>query len=112
MIGNPARYAWESGRRASGARRDLFLKFFASRRYALWTDYGRHAARQGHSSALVSYESMAFNPSSVSKVLVRATNWLGDAVMSLPAVRAIRAIFPHAHVTVVARPSVAGLYER
>ena len=32
----------------------------------------------------------ALNPSSISQVLVRATNWLGDAVMSLPAIRAIR----------------------
>jgi len=39
---------------------------------------------------------VAFNPSSMSKVLVRATNWLGDAVMSMPAIRAIRQVFPHA----------------
>ena len=55
---------------------------------------------------------MAFNPSSASKLLVRAPNWLGDVVMSLPAVRAIRAIFSHAHITVVARPSVSELYAR
>ena len=55
---------------------------------------------------------MGFNPSSASKVMVRATNWLGDAVMSLPAMRAIRQTFPHAHIAVVARPSVADLYER
>jgi len=55
---------------------------------------------------------VAFNPSSMSKVLVRATNWLGDAVMSLPAIRAIRQVFPHAHVAVLARPSVADLYAR
>src|ERR1035438_6691585 len=48
----------------------------------------------------------------MSKVLVRATNWLGDAVMSLPAIRAIRQVFPHAHLAVLARPSVAGLYAR
>ena len=30
--------------------------------------------------------------------------------MSLPAIRAIRGIFPHAHVAVLARPSVADLY--
>src|ERR1039458_3054847 len=48
----------------------------------------------------------------MSKVLVRATNWLGDAVMSLPAIRTIRQVFPHAHLTVLARPSVAGLYAR
>lgn len=43
---------------------------------------------------------------------MRATNWLGDAVMSLPAIRAIREIFPHAHVAVLARPWVADLYAR
>jgi len=48
----------------------------------------------------------------MSKVLVRATNWLGDAVMSLPAIRAIRMVFPHAHIAVVARPWVADLYSR
>ena len=55
---------------------------------------------------------MALNPSSISRLLVRAPNWLGDVVMSLPAVRAIRQIFPHAHLAVVARPSVAELYSR
>jgi len=48
----------------------------------------------------------------MSKVLVRATNWLGDAVMSLPAIRAIRQIFPHAQIAVVARPQIADLYAR
>jgi heptosyltransferase II len=52
------------------------------------------------------------NPSAVSKVLVRAPNWLGDAVMSLPALRAIRQIFPQAHLAVAARPGIADLYVR
>jgi heptosyltransferase-2 len=45
-----------------------------------------------------------------SKVLIRATNWIGDAVMSLPAVRAIRARFPDAHISLLTRPWVADLY--
>jgi|GEM_PF-7066162 ADP-heptose:LPS heptosyltransferase len=45
----------------------------------------------------------------MSRVCVRATNWLGDAVMSLPA---IRHIFPHAHIAVIARTWVADLYAR
>jgi heptosyltransferase-2 len=57
-------------------------------------------------------DSVDFNPSSLSRVCVRATNWLGDAVMSLPAIRAIRGIFPHAHLAVIARPWVADLYAR
>jgi heptosyltransferase-2 len=55
---------------------------------------------------------VALNPSSVSRLCVRATNWIGDAVMSLPAIRAIRAIFPHAHLAVLAKPWVADLYAR
>jgi heptosyltransferase II len=46
------------------------------------------------------------------KIMVRATNWLGDAIMSLPAIRAIREAFPDAHLSMVARPSVADLYAR
>lgn len=46
------------------------------------------------------------------KLLVRAPNWVGDAVLTLPAVRAIRGVFPEALLTVLARPWVAPLYER
>jgi heptosyltransferase-2 len=45
-----------------------------------------------------------------SKILVRATNWVGDAVMSLPALTAIRACFPKAEIVVLARPWVADIY--
>jgi heptosyltransferase-2 len=47
-----------------------------------------------------------------SKILIRATNWVGDAVMSLPAIRAVNARFPQAEITVLARPWVADLYAR
>jgi heptosyltransferase-2 len=46
------------------------------------------------------------------KILIRATNWVGDAVMSLPAIRAVRARFPEAELVVLARPWVADLYGR
>lgn len=46
------------------------------------------------------------------RILVRTPNWLGDAVMSLPALRALRLRFPGAHIAVHARPSVADLYAR
>jgi heptosyltransferase-2 len=44
------------------------------------------------------------------KILVRATNWVGDAVMSIPALQAIRARAPGAEISVLARPWVADLY--
>jgi heptosyltransferase II len=47
-----------------------------------------------------------------SNILIRATNWVGDAVMSLPALRAIRERFSTARITVLAKPWVADLYGR
>lgn len=47
-----------------------------------------------------------------SNILVRATNWVGDAVMSLPALRAIRERFSTARISVLAKPWVADLYGR
>jgi heptosyltransferase-2 len=35
------------------------------------------------------------------RILIRSTNWLGDAVMSAPAVRAIKSGRPDAHVTIL-----------
>jgi heptosyltransferase-2 len=46
------------------------------------------------------------------RVLIRATNWIGDAVMSLPAIRAVRQRYPGAHIALLARPWVADLYAR
>jgi heptosyltransferase II len=47
-----------------------------------------------------------------SNILIRATNWVGDAVMCLPALRAIRGRFPQARVAILAKPAVADLYAR
>ena len=47
---------------------------------------------------------------SYSKILIRATNWVGDAVMSVPALAAIRCSFPKAEIVVLARPWVADIY--
>jgi len=44
------------------------------------------------------------------KILVRATNWVGDAIMAMPALRAVRARFPEARIAIVARPYVADIY--
>jgi heptosyltransferase-2 len=44
------------------------------------------------------------------KLLIRATNWVGDAIMALPALRAVRARFPDAEIAILARPYVSDLY--
>lgn len=44
------------------------------------------------------------------RLLVRSTNWIGDAVMTTPAVRAIRHNFPHARISLLAKPWVAPVF--
>ena len=44
------------------------------------------------------------------RLLVRAPNWIGDVVLSLPALRDLRRAFPGARLSVLARPWVAELY--
>ena len=43
-------------------------------------------------------------------LLVRATNWLGDAVMTTPAIAALRGAFPGARIALLAKPMVAELF--
>jgi heptosyltransferase-2 len=45
------------------------------------------------------------------KILIRATNWVGDAIMALPALRVVRLRFPNAEITILARPYVAAIYK-
>jgi heptosyltransferase-2 len=44
------------------------------------------------------------------KIMIRATNWVGDAIMALPALRAIRQRHPDAQISIVARSYVADIY--
>ena len=44
------------------------------------------------------------------KILIRATNWVGDAIMALPALRVVREKFAHAELTILARPYVLDIY--
>lgn len=59
---------------------------------------------------------MPASPASVSseenrpRLLIVGLNWLGDAVMSMPAVGALRARYPDASLTMLVRPSVAALW--
>jgi len=44
------------------------------------------------------------------KLLIRATNWVGDAIMALPALHAVRGRFPNTEISVLALPYVADIY--
>jgi lipopolysaccharide heptosyltransferase II len=63
---------------------------------------------------LARYKRGVFSPPNTKlqpfRILVRSSNWLGDAVMSVPAVRAIKQGRPDAHVTIVAAKNVAAFW--
>jgi heptosyltransferase II len=50
------------------------------------------------------------NPSSIHRMVIRTPNWVGDAVMSTPFLRAARKNFPQANITLLAKPWVAPVY--
>lgn len=46
----------------------------------------------------------------IKRVVVRGTNWVGDSVMTVPALRALRRVLPEAEITLVVRPSAKGIF--
>jgi len=44
------------------------------------------------------------------RILVKQVNWLGDVVMSQPALRAIRTAYPRAHLAVLIKAELAGFF--
>src|SRR6185503_5177892 len=47
---------------------------------------------------------------SIKRVVVRGTNWVGDSVMTVPALRALRRVLPDARITLVIRPGPKGIF--
>jgi heptosyltransferase-2 len=67
---------------------------------------------------LARYKRGVYLPSDISpqdlkpfRILIRSSNWLGDAVMSVPAVRAIKAGRPDAHITVAAPEKIVSMWK-
>jgi heptosyltransferase-2 len=49
-------------------------------------------------------------PRQPEKILIRSTNWIGDAVMTTPAIRTIANNFPDAEITLLALPWVSDVF--
>jgi heptosyltransferase-2 len=47
---------------------------------------------------------------SIKRVVVRGTNWAGDSVMTVPALRALRRVLPDANITLAIRPGAKGIF--
>lgn len=46
----------------------------------------------------------------VKRILIRSVNWIGDAVMTLPAIGTIREYFPGAEISILANPLVSPVF--
>lgn len=51
------------------------------------------------------------DPARIHRILIRGVNWVGDAVMTTPAIAGIRKTFPGARITLLVKPNVAGVFE-
>lgn len=47
----------------------------------------------------------------VKKILVKGTNWVGDTIMSFPAVNSLRRLFPQAHIYLLVMSNLAELWQ-
>ena len=50
-------------------------------------------------------------PDAQLRLVVRLPNWLGDAVLAVPALVAVREAFPQAHLALAGEPSVLPVFE-
>jgi heptosyltransferase-2 len=51
-------------------------------------------------------------PSQPRRILVRGVNWLGDAVMTTPALQRLREALPDSHITLLTHQKLADLWQR
>ncbi len=51
------------------------------------------------------------DPGRIRRLLIRSTNWIGDAIMTTPAVQALRRNLPEAQITILTKPWVAPVFE-
>jgi heptosyltransferase-2 len=63
-----------------------------------------------HNSEPTHHASRITHHGAVRRLLVRAPNWIGDAVMCEPALRGLRTLFPSVEITLLAKTPVAELF--
>jgi lipopolysaccharide heptosyltransferase II len=71
---------------------------------------GNHLTVSGSSAASAATGEVRIAPAP-ERILVKAVNWLGDLVMSLPALRALRRAFPDALLAVLVKGELAGFFD-
>jgi heptosyltransferase-2 len=74
------------------------------------TEFGRAMIRRPRDHPRMRRPRGILAMESVDRLVVRAPNWVGDAVMSLLTIEELRKRWPVAHLAILARPQVAAMY--
>ncbi len=48
---------------------------------------------------------------SIRKIIIHSSNWVGDTVMSLPAIKQVRKAYTRAHITILIKENIAPLFQ-
>ena len=70
----------------------------------------RHETKLDSRDAPLTAPAIGLDPTPA-RILVKEVNWLGDVVMSLPALRAIRHAYPRAHLAVLIKKDLASFFD-
>lgn len=67
-------------------------------------------ARRGIKNTFYAVSKKQISTGKIKKVVVRGTNWVGDAVMTIPALRELRRVLPWAHITLFTSMATKGIF--
>lgn len=84
--------------------RDFEFEGFSKTHARRFEHKGRTAARREFVSG------RNFQVENIGRVIVRGANWVGDAVMTVPALRELRRVLPQARITLATRAWAADLF--
>ena len=53
-----------------------------------------------------------FSKRDIQKILIRGVNWIGDTIITIPTIHAIRTVFPNAYLAILLKTHLAQLFKR
>lgn len=68
------------------------------------------AAERRHPAGRSNLSKPGLQVNQLTNVVIRIPNWVGDAVIAVPALRELRRVLPEAHLTLVSRPGTADVF--
>lgn len=59
----------------------------------------------------ISKKMVEFQGKEIKKILIRSVNWIGDAILTTPAISALRRNFPQTKISILAKPYVSEIFK-